>query len=77
LTICYKECETTSSTYVDRPNDCDCNSGYKTLDLSSDKSEFYCGALCDTYSSTLNEDTNECECNDGFTSLATNTDSNT
>jgi hypothetical protein len=77
LTICYKACETTSSTYVNRTNDCDCDPGYETLYLSDDESEFYCEALCDTYSTTLNYETNECECNDGFTSLETNTDSNT
>jgi len=77
LTICYKQCESTSSTYVDKTNDCDCDSGYETLALSDDESEFYCEALCDTYSSTLDTEYNECDCDDGFTTLATNTDSNT
>lgn len=79
MTICNKRCDLVSSTYVSRPNDCDCNSGYETLKIkdAGDYSIFYCEALCDTYSSTLNTDTNECECDDGFISLDTNTDSNT
>ena len=79
MTLCYKDCESTSSTYVDRPNDCDCNSGYETLTLYGDEtfSFFYCVALCDTYSSYLDTDYNECLCNDGFTSLDTNDASNT
>lgn len=77
LSICNKTCESVSSTYVSRPNDCDCNSGYETLYLSSDLTEFYCEALCDTYSSYLETDDNACYCNDGFTTLTTNTASNT
>jgi len=79
LTICNKRCDLVSSTYVSRPNDCDCNSGYETLFIynAGDYKIFKCEALCDTYSSTLNTADNECECNDGFTSLDTNTASNT
>ena len=79
MTICYKHCDLGSSTYVSRPNDCDCNSGYETLFIynAGDYKIFKCEALCDTYSSYLETDDNACYCNDGFTSLDTNTASNT
>lgn len=64
---CVRTCDTASSIYSSTENTCNCNAGYRTLQLYG--SFFRCNATCDYTSMTYNSTNNLCSCKTGFSNL--------